>query len=223
MGLEAGAVDYIAKPINPPIVRARVSTHLALKLQRDYLQILVRQDALTSLINRRGLDELLSREWRRAARARKPLSLLMLDIDSFKAYNDSYGHMAGDQCLQQVSSCLGSVLHRGGDYLVRYGGEEFAVLLTDTPFEFLQLLGERLRTAVEDMMIPHANSIVKNVVTISIGGASVVPVHTDKPEALMLEADRMLYKVKNGGRNGVQVSDLGGPTEAPPLTASAAP
>lgn len=220
MGLEAGAVDYIAKPINPPIVRARVDTHIALKMQRDYLEVLVRQDALTMLINRRGLDELLSREWRRAARARKPISMIMIDIDSFKLFNDNYGHMAGDQCLKQVSTCLASVIHRGGDYLVRYGGEEFAVLLTDTPFEFLELMCERLRAAVEALMIPHASSIVKNVVTISVGGASIIPMHTESPSKLLIEADRMLYQVKNAGRNGVQVTDLGGGTEAPPVAAS---
>ena len=222
MGLEAGAVDYIAKPINPPIVRARVQSQMTLKLQRDYLQVLVRQDGLTSLINRRGFDELLSREWRRAARTKKPLSLIMMDIDSFKQFNDNYGHMAGDQCLQQVSACLSSVLHRGGDYLVRYGGEEFAALLADTPFDFIDMMGERLRAAVEGMQIPHANSIVKNVVTISVGGATAVPVHTDSPSTLLMEADRMLYEVKKAGRNGVRASNLGGPKEASPISASAA-
>ena len=222
MGLEAGAVDYIAKPINPAIVRARVQTQMALKLQRDYLEVLVRQDALTSLINRRGLDELLSREWRRAARERKPLSLVMMDVDSFKLYNDNYGHMAGDQCLQQVAKCLGTVLHRGGDYLIRYGGEEFAALLSDTPFEFIELMAERLRAAVEAMQIPHATSLAKNVVTISVGAASVVPLHSDSPSTLLVEADRMLYGAKRAGRNTVRVADLGGAEEKPPIAASTA-
>jgi len=216
-GLEAGAMDYIAKPINPAVVRARVRTQMTLKLQRDYLQVLVRQDALTALINRRGFDELLSREWRRAARSRKPLSLIMMDIDSFKPYNDNYGHIAGDQCLQQVSACLSSVLHRGGDYLTRYGGEEFAVVLTDTPFEFVELMGERLRAAVEALQIPHAHSLVKKVVTVSVGAATTIPVHTDSPSALLMEADRMLYEVKKEGRNAVRASDMGGPEEKPPI------
>ena len=221
-GLEAGAMDYIAKPINPAVVRARVRTQMTIKLQRDALEVLVRKDALTSLINRRGFDELLKREWRRAARARKPLSLIMVDIDSFKLYNDNYGHIAGDQCLQQVSTCLSSVLHRGGDHLARFGGEEFAALLADTPFEFVGLMGERLRAAVEAMQIPHAHSLAKKVVTISVGAATVVPVHTDNPATLLMEADRMLYEVKKAGRNAVRVVDLGGPTERPPLSASGA-
>jgi len=221
VGLEAGAVDYIAKPINPPIVRARVKSQMTLKLQRDYLELLVRQDSLTSLVNRRGFDELFSREWRRAARARKPLSLIMMDIDSFKLYNDHYGHVAGDHCLQQISAGLGEVLHRGGDYLVRYGGEEFVAVLADTPFEFVGLMAERLRAAVEAMQIPHACSIVKNVVTISVGAATIVPIHSDSPSTLLMEADRMLYEVKKAGRNATLAADMGGPEEVPPLAAAA--
>ena len=221
-GLDAGAMDYIAKPVNPAVVRARVRTQMTIKLQRDALEVLVRQDALTSLINRRGFDELLKREWRRAARARKPLSLFMMDIDSFKLYNDNYGHIAGDQCLQQVSTCLSSVLHRGGDHLARFGGEEFAGLLADTPFEFVGLMGERLRAAVEAMQIPNTNSLAKNVVTISVGAATVVPVHTDNPADLLMEADRQLYEAKKSGRNAVRVVHLGGPFEKAPLSVSGA-
>lgn len=217
VGLEAGAVDYIAKPINPPIVRARVQTQMALKLQRDYLEVLVRQDALTSLTNRRGFDEVLNREWRRAARAHKPLSLIMMDVDSFKLYNDHYGHIAGDECLQQVSTCLSSVLHRGGDHLVRYGGEEFAAVLAETPFDFVELIAERLRAAVEAAQIPHACSLVKNVLTISAGAATVIPHHSDSPTSLVMAADRMLYEVKKAGRNEVQATDMGGGDETPPL------
>ncbi len=216
-GLEAGAVDYITKPVTPPIVKARVRTHMALKLQRDYLEVLVRQDALTSLINRRGFDEILGREWRRAARAGKPLSLVMLDVDSFKPYNDHYGHVAGDACLQQVSAALGSALHRGTDYLFRYGGEEFAALLAETPFEFIEVMAERLRAAVEAARIPHAYSPVCDTVTISAGAATVIPQHADDLSTLILAADRMLYEVKKGGRNGVRVVDLSGGDETPLL------
>ncbi len=222
MGLEAGAVDYIAKPINPAIVQARVIAHMALKLQRDYLEVLVRQDPLTQLINRRGFDEIFNREWRRHAHSRLPLSLLMMDIDSFKTYNDNYGHFEGDNCLQRVSKELSSTLYRGGDYLARYGGEEFIVLLAETPFEVIAMIAERVRKAIEDMQIPHEFSSVKNVVTISIGAASIIPFHADNPSTLITEADRMLYQVKEDGSNSVKLSNMGGDRKGPsPLTAVA--
>ena len=215
-GLEAGAVDYIAKPINPPILKARVNTHMMLKLQRDRLEALVRQDSLTSLINRRGFDEIFYREWRRSVRTQKPLSLLMMDIDSFKLYNDHYGHIAGDWCLQRVSTGLRKVLNRGEDYLFRYGGEEFVALLVDTPFDFVGLMAERLRNSVEELQIPNISSVVKNVVTISVGAATIIPGHTGNPTTLLKEADRMLYEVKNKGRNGTAIVDLGAPDEPLP-------
>lgn len=216
-GLEAGAVDYIVKPINAPILRARVQTHMVLKLQRDYLELLIREDALTSLINRRGFDEILAREWRRAARAGKPLSLIMIDVDAFKPYNDNYGHVAGDECLRKVADSLSSVLHRGGDHLFRYGGEEFAALLAETPFDFVELMADRLRTAVEAAQLPHAYSGVKNVVTVSAGAATVIPHHSQDASTLVVEADRMLYKSKGAGRNLAQVIDLGGGEGGSPL------
>ena len=102
-GLQAGAVDYIAKPINPTLVAARVATHMELKRQRDYLQALCRLDGLTGVYNRRGLDDFFDREWRRAARARLPLSFVIMDIDAFKPFNDNYGHIAGDECLKVIA------------------------------------------------------------------------------------------------------------------------
>ncbi|NND71621.1 MAG: diguanylate cyclase [Rhodothermales bacterium] len=208
-GLEAGAVDYIVKPINPAILRARVHTHISLKIQRDYLELLVRQDSLTSLINRRGFDELLNREWCRAARGHSPLTVVIIDVDSFKAYNDTYGHIAGDVCLQRVSSSLTSVLHRAGDYLFRYGGEEFAALLADTPFEFVPMMAERLRLAVQNAQIPHAQATTGDVLTISVGAATIIPNYHDNSMTLVEAADRMLYQAKESGRNCVQVVDLG--------------
>lgn len=218
-GLAVGAVDYITKPINPSILQNRVGTQIALKLQRDYLNLLVRQDGLTELTNRRGFEEILGKEWRRASRQRTPLSLLMIDIDSFKLYNDKYGHIAGDNCLKAVADKMNSVLRRGGDSLARYGGEEFVALMADTPFDFVELMAERFRSAIESLQIPHADSMVAKVVTISVGAATVIPTHHDEPMSLVAEADRMLYRVKQDGGNSVRANDLGGVTEVEPIKA----
>jgi PleD family two-component response regulator len=133
--LGLGAVDFITKPISPPIVKARVKTHLALKQRTDELHRLAGVDGLTGIANRRTFDTALDNEWRRACRAKSPMSLLMIDVDHFKRYNDHYGHQAGDDCLRTVAGALAAALHRSGELVARYGGEEFAIILpaTKTP------------------------------------------------------------------------------------------
>ncbi len=207
-GLEAGAVDYIAKPINASVVRARVGNHMELKRQRDFLQTLASVDALTGIPNRRGFDDYLHREWRRAARLQTPLSLLMIDIDSFKAYNDNHGHLAGDDCLKAVAEHLKNVPRRGGDLVARFGGEEFMAVLPDTPFESLRFMAEKFRTTIEAAKIPHTASAVSDVVTVSIGAVSVVPDQRWSSSMLIEKADRMLYRAKYQGRNRVVAEAL---------------
>ena len=173
--LEAGASDFITKPINPPVVRARVAMHLRFKAQSDLLRDLSHRDPLTGIANRRALEERLTTEWRRAARHQAPLSLLMLDVDHFKAYNDHYGHIAGDACLERVAEALAQTIGRAEDLVARYGGEEFAALLAGSgPAEALAL-AEKVRAAVQDLAIPHAHSIASEWVSVSIGVASLVP------------------------------------------------
>lgn len=121
-GLQLGAVDFIAKPVNPAVVRARVKTHLTLKAQSDLLRQMVFIDGLTGVANRRCFDERFENEWRRSVRGGMPLALLMLDVDHFKRFNDRYGHQAGDQCLRQVASAIAGGLRRPGDLVARYGG-----------------------------------------------------------------------------------------------------
>jgi len=133
-GLELGATDFIAKPVNPAVVRARVKTHLTLKAQSDLLRQMVFLDGLTGVANRRCFDERLDVEWRRAARSASPLALLMLDVDHFKRFNDCYGHQMGDECLRQVAAAIKGSLVRPGDVVARYGGEEFACILPATDF-----------------------------------------------------------------------------------------
>ena len=213
-GLKAGAVDYIAKPINPDVVKARVGNHMELKKQRDYLESLALVDSLTGILNRRGFDLHYDREWRRSARSKSPLSLIMIDIDDFKLYNDHYGHLAGDDCLKNVARILKEVPRRGGDLLVRYGGEEFVALLPDTPFESLRFMAEKFRSAVEEVQIPHCGSSVAKVVTISVGAATAIPEPRTFPFTLVDKADQLLYRCKTEGRNRVFAEEM---TECPDM------
>lgn len=209
-GLALGAVDFIHKPINPAIVRARVRTHITLKTQADQLRHLAFIDGLTGLHNRRALDERLAQELRNGLRTAKPLALLLLDVDYFKPYNDHYGHQAGDLCLRNVAEVLRHGMLRPVDLAARYGGEEFACLLPDTPLDGAVAVAQRLRLGLQALAIPHAASIVSPSVTISIGvvGTASGPV-TMEPAALLKAADQALYEAKRGGRNRVVGQALG--------------
>lgn len=134
-GLEAGGIDYIAKPINPTTLRARLRNHLELKRDRDALARMAPLDGLTGMANRRTFDDLLQREWGRQARTRQPLAIVMIDVDHFKAFNTAYGHGAGDDCLKQITKAAQGTLQRPADIVARYGGEEFVAILPDTALE----------------------------------------------------------------------------------------
>ena len=166
------------------------------------LEALSYQDALTGVGNRRAFDLAIDREWRRGIRSRRPLSLLMLDIDHFKAFNDRYGHQAGDRALASVAGALVEIVRRAADQVARYGGEEFAALAPDTDRPGAEAIAMRLRAAVEDLAIPNEGGIA-GVVTLSIGYATVVPVDTTAPAALIAAADAALYQAKRAGRNRV--------------------
>jgi diguanylate cyclase (GGDEF)-like protein len=200
-GLALGAVDFIAKPVNPVIVRARVKTHLTLKAQADQLRLLAYIDGLTGVRNRRYLDERLDIELRRAARLHTSLSVVMIDVDFFKRYNDRHGHQAGDDCLRRVAAALGATLKRPGDLLARYGGEEFACLLPDTDLGNARQIAERLRRAVQQLQIVHGDSAVAPEVTVSLGVACSAD--AGEEEQLMRRADACLYRAKEQGRNRV--------------------
>ena len=202
-GLELGAIDYITKPLKAPIVRARVRNHLELKRYRDILENLSIKDALTGVANRRRLDESLSHEWRRALRSLSPLSYILVDIDAFKAYNDNYGHPAGDECLRRVSRALAGATRRFTDLVARYGGDEFACVLPITDRHGASILGNRLRATVEALKMPHGHSPVANCVTVSVGVATLVPTGAIPLSALTETADRHLYEAKRAGRNRV--------------------
>jgi diguanylate cyclase (GGDEF)-like protein len=215
-GLDAGAVDFITKPVHAPIVRARTRTHILLKQHADRLRELALTDTLTSVANRRSFDERLRAEWRRCQRSRSPIALIMIDVDHFKLYNDTYGHQAGDHCLQQICTAMKSSLRRPGDLLARYGGEEFACLLPETPLGQAMRKAEELGEAVQRLAIRHEKSSPAKVVTISRGVAALVPSMESQARELVKLADEMLYQAKHAGRNRTMCGPL--PALAPVQT-----
>jgi len=162
-------------------------------------------DGLTGIANRRRLREFLDHEWLRAARTSNPVSLLMIDVDHFKGYNDTYGHQAGDECLRRVVRMLSKAVSRSTDLVARYGGEEFAVVLLDTDWDGAIIVAERLREQVEALKIPHTASGVSPYVTISIGVASAIPRKGSLSDEIIAAADQSLYRAKNNGRNRIDV------------------
>ena len=204
LGLELGAVDYISKPLNPAIVRSRVKTHLTLKIQGDYLKGLASLDGLTGIPNRRAFDLRLADAWSQASREGTALSLIMIDIDYFKRYNDHFGHLAGDQCLSLVATALADSVNRPYDMAARYGGEEFACILPDTNLQGALKVASMLRTNISELKIAHPASDVSEQLTLSMGVASLQPrIGSDSAELIAL-ADEQLYQAKHNGRDRVQ-------------------
>lgn len=204
-GFKAGAVDYIVKPFNNAIVMARVATHLKIVGQMRTIERLGMIDALTDIPNRRSSDHQFSIEWRRAVREHKPISLMMVDVDRFKQYNDTHGHPQGDILLQALARTVASSLKRPSDLCARLGGEEFAVILPDTDADGALLVAEQIRRGVASRQVPHRNTDAMTSVTVSIGLASKTPGPDDSIEVLMAQADAKLYEAKQGGRNRVCV------------------
>lgn len=206
MGLTLGAVDYIAKPFNPLIVKARVNTHIRLFNYRRQIEQQSRTDQLTGVANRRQYEKFSAEKWKEAVRLQIPFSICMFDIDRFKAYNDTFGHPAGDRVIASIAKTISSYLQRSTDFFGRYGGEEFVAILigesSDKAFAYLK----KIRQAIEDLHIPHKPS-VSEWVTISIGGTTIIPQAESSYDFYLKLADAMLYDAKEYGRNRVMWTD----------------
>jgi len=202
-GFEAGAVDYVCKPFSPVIVKARVQTHVELKKQREFLESLSFRDGLTGIFNRRRYDEYLKETWDVARKDVSPLSIILIDIDHFKLFNDHYGHQEGDECLKKVAAALASSLKRKIDLVARYGGEEFACILPKTSLDGAMKIAEEFQNNVMSLHVPHAFSATSRWVTISQGVSAMIPDGKSSCDLLAKFADEALYRSKTEGRNRV--------------------
>jgi len=207
-GLEVGAVDYITKPTNLAIVLGRVRKHLQIKNQRDLLRRMIVIDGLTGLLNHRGFEEAFNREWRLAVRNRTPISLMFFDVDHFKAYNDFYGHLAGDDCLRTIANLLTRQARRSGDVAARYGGKELVCLLSDTPTRSAESFAQNVLHELTNLAIPHETSPIANYVTLSAGVATAMATQNLDMGALLALADSNLYIAKSSGRNQISAGIL---------------
>ncbi len=213
--IDAGGDDYLIKPINQIVVRAKIRALERIAGMRDELnrlnaelEALSRQDGLTLLCNRRYFEEQAEKQWNILSRSQEPISVLMMDVDHFKRYNDGYGHVAGDHCLQAVAATLKKAIHRPADIVARYGGEEFIAFLPQTDIRGAKTVAETLRAAIENLALPHKDSDVANVVTLSIGCASSPNVKGITVGNMIKQADRCLYQAKVKGRNRVHFEEM---------------
>ena len=207
-GLVLGAVDYISKPFNPHIVRARVNTHIKLYDYRREVELRSMTDQLTGIANRRRYEGYSVEKWHEAVRLKIPFSVCMFDIDHFKRYNDTFGHPAGDKVIAAVARTVASRLHRTPDFFARYGGEEFVAISMGDPGEKIFHYLNKIRQAVEDLRIAHDPSVAEWV-TVSVGGVTIVPTMETPYSVYLKIADTMLYDAKKHGRNQVVWADEG--------------
>jgi diguanylate cyclase (GGDEF)-like protein len=228
-GYELGAVDYIYKPVNNEILKSKVHVFIrlneqkriieektkALKEKIELLEIaekklsqLARIDDLTGSLNRRGFEEEFHREWSRSILYRSFFSLIMIDIDDFKKYNDTYGHVEGDQCLIQVAKSIEKSLRRPFDEVARYGGEEFVVLLPDTNQNGVLRVAENIRASIEALKINNSDAPEAWYVTVSLGVVTTIPQIDQDKEELLRRADQALYQAKDNGKNQIGIASF---------------
>jgi len=228
-GYGSGAVDYLFKPLEIGVLKSKVKIFLELYHQRRLLEEKTREldakvleletlqskleesneklhqlsslDGLTDIPNRRFFDETMTREWQRGTRSQKPLSMILADIDHFKAYNDSYGHVMGDDCLKRVAKGLRKSILRDVDTIARYGGEEFAAILPETDETGAVLIIQRMLESIKNLKIDHRASPTAGHVTVSFGLSTMIPNKDLRPTHLIESADSALYLAKNSGRN----------------------
>ncbi len=221
-GIEAGGDDYLMKPVSEVVLHAKIRAMQRLvEMQRELVMVthelnaankellrLSTMDGLTGISNRRMYDDLGKREWRRCERMKKPISLVMVDVDHFKMFNDKYGHQAGDECLKSVAAQVAKIGQRPTDLVARYGGEEFVLVLGETNAEGARWLAGRLCQKIAELDIPHYTTSSRHV-TVSCGVASVMPDADRALEVLLRSADCALYRAKAAGRDRVEVCEYG--------------
>ena len=207
---EAGATDFITKPVRWAVLRQRIrrlinQSHLHQQLEETNhaLERLASLDSLTQIANRRRFDEFIEIEWQRMMREQKPVSVILCDLDFFKAYNDIYGHQAGDKCLRRVAMALKNSARRSSDLVARYGGEEFAVVLPNTDGSNAVKVAEKIRTQVEQLEIEHQGSSIDSWITMSLGVSSIIPSLQTSWKLMLGNADKALYEAKARGKNRV--------------------
>ncbi|MCL2669788.1 MAG: diguanylate cyclase [Syntrophaceae bacterium] len=205
-GFFLGAVDYIAKPLNKAIVQARVNTHIKIVDQMRTIERIGLIDPLTKISNRRGFENRLNTEWSRAFREQIPISILLLDIDEFKNYNDTYGHQQGDVALKTFAETSAKMVLRSIDFAARWGGEEFVLLLPGTGVDGAADVAERVRKSVETSVIPTEDG-AETRITVSIGVNSVIPSTGISTADFINKADQALYRAKESGRNRFVISE----------------
>lgn len=224
---DQGAMDYVNKPISRVELCARVKSALLLKDEMDrrlelsrelaaankILQRTALTDGLTGIANRRYFDEFLEKEWRRSRREQQPITLCLVDIDFFKHYNDTYGHLQGDDSLKKVATILAASVKRPGDLVARYGGEEFALVLTETPLNGGCAVAKRIMKTLEARNIPHENSPISDRITLSFGVAVLTPKAATAVHDLITQADQALYEAKKMGRNRISCPCQKGPDQ----------
>ena len=220
-GIEAGGDDYLTKPVDQTVLSAKMQAmqriaamrqrllDVTLKLDKanQELSRLINVDGLTGIANRRYLDHFLEHEVKRLQRSKKPIALIMADIDHFKAYNDHFGHIAGDNCLKTIGSTLQNQLNRPADFAARYGGEEFCIVLPETNLSGGTHVAEKLRMAVESLNIAQSPTVSEKHVTMSLGVAGCSGGEECHAKTLLHMADQALYQAKQAGRNQVKTAD----------------
>jgi len=202
---DAGASDFITKPLKPRVVAARVQTHLSYHKALVQLNKLAHTDSLSGLANQLSFDEQLDIEFRRARRQQEPLSIVMIDIDEFKKYNDYFGHVAGDDCIKAIGRGLNKITKRPADFAARFGGEEFSLILPNTDKRGADVLIGSLMSTISDLAIKHAPEAIYPIVTVSVGFSTLEPMQCDfstiAPLDVVSAADKALYQSKHDGRN----------------------
>ena len=230
-GYEVGAIDYLPKPIDPIILRSkarvfkemyqqrqiiekqvleleeRLNELSKVQIEKDHLESLSMLDSLTNLYNRRGLDKYYQMHWGNCLRYQIPCAVIMIDIDDFKQYNDNYGHTRGDEILRQVAEILKASIYRAEDFVGRYGGEEFMVVMPNVGLRGAERVAQRMMDNIQLAKIPHRYSQVDQIVTVSLGVAAVVPASGMPAVELVEIADKQLYAAKHNGKN--QYASLG--------------